>query len=310
MPLPTFTLEGITLPRVIFSILPSPSTPVEGIVNVMKKAYRMGIACFDLPSPNHLESFRELKRLTEDRDLLGFPHISTEDGVSFLGRPIHRFEGSVIATLRKNLFPPELVRHLKASGVWNSALFFPPAPPSEVFTQKEIDRFAFDTSRFDRALAPFFTEESSFLILGGRYADWISGLGRIDLLEKMAFKIREKGFIPVFSARWTSFILPKARSIDAAAYAVPINRKWGLFDLAQASALVKKFDRPLIGLNPFADGALMPKPGEALAFLFDELKIHGTIAEMDSEEEGEKILKAAERLPSLTRPQKTGSRRR
>jgi hypothetical protein len=305
MRLPTFTLEKTKLPRIIFSVLPSPQGNLQNISPLMKKAYEMGVSHFDLPSQNHLESFRELRTLTEDEGLLGFCHIGAEQGVSFLGRPLHCFEAKVVSTLKKNIFPLELIQGLKTMGVWNSRLFFPAVSSPEVFTQKELDRLALDSSRFDKALSLFRPEESPFLFLGGKYGDWIMGLGRVDLLKDMARKVREKGFIPIFSARWTTFILPKAKSIDVAAYAIPINRNWSLFDLTQACVLVKKFDKPLISLNPFADGKLLTDSEEALAFLFKELKVHGAVAEMGSEEEGRNVLKALEKFPSVIPPRKT-----
>jgi hypothetical protein len=305
MRLPTFALEGKSLPRLIFSILPSPRVGSSDISPLMKMAYEMGISHFDLPSPNHLESFRELRSLTEDEGLVGFCHIGAEQGVSFLGRPLHSFEAKVVSTLKKNIFPLDLIQQLKKWGVWNSRFFFPAVSSSEVFTQKEIDRIALDPSRFDQALSLFRPEESPFLFLGGRYGDWIMGLGRVDLLNGMARMVREKGFIPVFSARWATFVLPKAKSLDVAAYAIPINRNWSLFDLTQACALVKKFDRPLISINPFADGKLLTEPEEAFAFLFRELKVHAAVAEMGSEEEGREILKALEKFPSVIPPRKT-----
>jgi hypothetical protein len=305
MRLPTFTLEKTKLPRIIFSVLPSSQGNLHDTSLLMKKAYEMGISHFDLPSQNHLESFRELRTLTEDKGLLGFCHIGAEQGVSFLGRPLHAFEAKIVSTLKKTIFPLDLIQKLKTMGVWNSRLFFPAVSSPEVFTQKEIDRLALDSSRFDKALSLFRPEESPFLFLGGKYGDWIMGLGRVDLLKDMAQKVREKGFIPIFSARWATFVLPKAKSIDVAAYAIPINRNWSLFDLTQACALVKKFDRPLISLNPFADGKLLTDSEEALDFLFRELKVHGAIADMGSEEEGRTVLKALEKFPSVIPPRKT-----
>ncbi len=300
MQIPTFVLEGSKMPRVVFSLLPS----------LMEKAYAMGITYFDLPSAGHLESFRALRGVTEDENLRGLCHVQAEEGVSLLGRPVHRFEGKVISTLKKNLFPPQLIQQLKASGVWNAKLAFPTVSTSEVLTEKEVDRLTFDPLRFDKALSLCRSEESPFLSLGGRYADWISGLGRIDLLGQMVLRIREAGYIPILSVNWASFILPKAKSIDVAAYSIPINRRWSLFDLAQTCALVKKFEKPLIGLNPFDGGKLLNDAEGALSFLFRELKIHGAIAEVRSEEEGNNILKALEKFPSVIPPRRTGSPRR
>ena len=51
-----------------------------------------------------------------------------------------------------------------------------------------------------------------------------------------------------------------------AAYAVPINKKWSLFDLQRASDLIKKFEKPVISLNPLADGMLSERIRRAFLF--------------------------------------------
>jgi len=299
MRIPTVIIEGKKLPRVIFSIRPPSSQGLQEISSLMRKAYEGGAWCFDLPTSKHHQSFKELKNLTEDASLIGLPHIGAEEGVSLSGIPLRRVESKVRSTIIRHVFPPDLVRTLKEMGVWKSSYFFPSADSLEVLTQKEIDRMSFDPSRFDRTLSLFQPQTSPFLILGERYGDWLLGLGRADLLKKMVSRIREKGFIPILSGQWATFFLPKAKPLDAAAYAIPINKKRSFFDLSQASELIKRFDKPVISLNPFGDKELLTKPEEALSFLLDELKVYLAIAEVSSEEETERILKAVENIPSL-----------
>ncbi|MFB3886515.1 MAG: hypothetical protein ACE144_14915 [Thermodesulfobacteriota bacterium] len=260
----------------------------------MKKAYEIGHWCFDLPSSKDLESFRELKELTDDETLVGICHLDAERGVSFLGKPFHQFESKALSTIKKNLFLPHTVQYR------------PPVPSSsEVFTQKEIDRISFDSLRFEKGLSPFRPEETPFLLIGERYGDWLLALGRIDLLKEMVLRVREKGLIPIFSGQWATFVLPKAKPLDVAAYAIPINKKWGHFDLTQACDLIKKFDRPVISLNPLDDGRLLEKSEEAFSFLFDELKISSAIAGIRTEEEARTILEALKKFPSLIPRRKT-----
>jgi hypothetical protein len=294
MRLPTTILEGKKLPRTIFSIQPLTSHGDQEIYSLMKKTYEMGAWCFDLPLANHLESFKELKHLTTDETLIGICHLEVEAGASFLGKPLHRFESKVISTIRKDLLPSHLPRNI-----------LPPSFSSEVFTQKEIDRITFDPLRFDKALSLFDAKESPFLLIGEKYGDWLLALGRIDLLREMVSRAREKGFIPIFSGQWATFVLPKAKSLDVAAYAIPINKKWSLFDLQQASHLIKKFDKPVISLNPLADGKLLRESEGAFSFLFDELKIYAAIAQIASEEEAIKIIEVLKKFPSLIPPRKT-----
>ena len=294
MRLPTTILEGKKISRIILSIQPRPPFSQHQISSLMKKTYEMGVWCFDLPSGNHLESFRELKNLTAEEMLIALCHIEAEAGVSFLGKPLHRFESKIISTIRKEFLPPHQTRNV-----------LPPTSSSEVFTQKEIDRIAFDPLRFEKALSVFDPKESSFLLVGEKYGDWLLALGRIDLLQEMVSKVRGKGFIPIFSGQWATFVLPKAKSLDVSAYAIPINKKWSLFDLERASDLIKKFEKPVISLNPLADGNLLRESEGALSFLFDELKICAVIAKIASEGEAEIVVETLKKFPSLIPPRKT-----
>jgi hypothetical protein len=294
MRLPTAILEGKKVPRVILSIHPHPPFNQHQISSLMKGTYEMGVWCFDLPSQNHLESFKELRNSMTGEMLIGLCHLEAETGASFLGKPLHRFESKIVSTIRRGLLPSHLPREI-----------LPRSSFSEVLTQKEIDRIAFDPLRFEKALSRFDPVESPFLLVGEKYGDWLLALGRIDLLREMVSRVRERGFIPILSAQWATFALPKAKSLNVSAYAVPINKKWGLFDLERASDLIKKFEKPVISMNPLADGNLLRESEGAFSFLFDELKVCAVIAGIASEEEARRIVEVLKKFPSLIPPRKT-----
>ncbi|NWG04513.1 MAG: hypothetical protein HXY44_16795 [Syntrophaceae bacterium] len=294
MRLPTILLEGKKLPRTIFSIRTPLSDQGREIDPLMQKAYEMGVWCFDLPSGRHLESLNELKRVTMDEAVIGLGHVEVEAGLSFSGKPLHQYETKIISTIKKELVPFHLPYHL-----------LPPSSSTEIFTQKEIDRIVFDPVRFGRMLSRFHPEACPFLLVGEKYGDWLLALGRIDLFHEMVSQVREKGFIPIFSAQWTSFTLPKAKALHVAAYAVPVNKKKTLFDSEQVVHLIKKFDKPIISLNPLADGKLLKECEGALSFLFEELKVYAVIAGIASEEEIRRIMEGLKRFPSLIPPRKT-----
>src|SRR4030043_2391654 len=205
MRLPTTLLERKKIPRVLLSIQPQLPFNRPRILSLMKEAYEIGAWCFDLPSAGHLESFKELKNLTLDEMLIGLCHLEVETGASFLGNPLHQFESKVVSTIRKDLLPSHLPRNI-----------LPPSSSSEVFTQKEIDRITLDPPRFEKALSLSNPKESPFLLVGEKYGDWLLALGRVDLLKEMVSQIREKGFIPIFSGQWATFVLPKPKPLDGA----------------------------------------------------------------------------------------------
>jgi hypothetical protein len=121
----------------------------------------------------------------------------------------------------------------------------------------------------------------------------------------MILRIREKGFIPIYSGQWATYLLPKAKPLDVAAFAVPINKKRSLFNLTEACNLIKKFDKPVISTNPLDDGKLLRRSEEAFSFLLEGLKIYSAIAEISSEEDLRTILKTLENIPSLIFHKKT-----
>ncbi len=291
MHLPIAFIEKRRIQRVVFSVA---SSSHQTIHSFMQKVYEMGGWCFHLPSASHMASFKSLREETGDEFLIGFGQIEASSGVSLTGKPLHQFESKIIATLIQNIIPPEAVRSL-----------FPSRTGGELLTQKEIDRMTFDPSRFDQALSSFHPLEVPFLLIGGKYGDWLIGLGRSDLLEKMVLEIRARGLVPIFSCQWTTFSLPKAKHLDVAGFAVPISKKRGFFDLEQACKLIKKFDQPVISLDPFAGGGLKKRSNEALAFLFDELKVHSVIAEVSSDEDLERLLRGIKHVPSLIPFRKT-----
>ncbi|MGB9628626.1 MAG: hypothetical protein ACPL6D_08190 [Thermodesulfobacteriota bacterium] len=291
---PIALLEGKKLTRVIFSLCPSPPFNSQLFSSLLKKAYEMGAWCFDLPSLEHVESFKRFKQEIGDETLLGLCHLKVEEGLTFFGNPLQRFESKMISTIKKDFLPPHIARRV-----------FPQTPSSEVFTQKEIDHILLDPIRFDKILSPFKPEDSPFLLIGGRYGDWLLSLGRMDLLKEMVARLKQKGFIPIYSGQWTTFILPKAKPLEVAAYAIPINKNHIPFDFSLACNLIKRFDKPLISLNPLANGSLLKKSKKAFSFLFQDLKVHSAIVPIQGEKEMDQIEKGLESIPSLIPPRKT-----
>lgn len=293
MYLPIAILEGKKIQRIVFSVK-APSEVAQHLYPLMEKIYEIGGWCFDLPSSNHLESFKRLRESIGEANLIGFGHLEAEVGVSLTGKPLHRFESKVISTMIKNVVPPDLVRKL-----------FPAYPHEDVLTQREIDRITFDRARFHQALSIFDPEEVLFLLIGGKYGDWLWGLGRGDLLELMVSEARQKGFIPIFSGQWATYILPKSKHLEAAAYAIPVNKRKALFDLTQAWNLIKKFEKPVLSLDPLAEGKLMKESEQAFSFLLNELKVYSVFAKVISEDDIEPLFQAMRKIPSLIPFRKT-----
>lgn len=294
MRVPLIPLEGKKIPRLLFSIFLKNPKDYQHLLYLMRRLYEEGFSCLDLPTPHHLQRLKELRELTEDENLIGFGHIGIEKGIFLLGKPIEQFESKIVSTLIKNFLPPQWMKKL-----------FPIPKLDEVLTQREIDRITFDPSRFDEALSSFHPKETPFLLMDGTYNDWLLTLGRVDLFQDSVSKIREKGFIPILSAQWPTLVLPKAKPLEVAAYAIPIHPKKSLFDFDQTCELVKKFDKPIIGLKPFMGKRDLKKLKATFSFLFNELKVYLTIGEVSSEFEMKRAFKGITEIPSFIPFQRT-----
>ncbi len=294
MRVPFILLEGRKIPRLLFSIPLKNPREHQKLLFLMKRLYEEGFFCLDLPTPHHLQRLKELRELTEDENLIGCGHIGIEDWISFLGKPIDQFELKIISTLIKNFIPRDWIK--KA---------FPKAVFGEVLTQKEINRMTFDSSRFNEALSFFHPGETPFLLLRGKYNDWLLTLGRIDLFQESVSMIRERGFIPLLSLKWPTFLLPKAKPLEVAAYVIPIHPKKSLFDFYQTCDMVKKFDKPIIGFTPFMGSRGLKRSKVTFSFLFNDLKIHLTVVEVSSEIEIKRVLKGVSEIPHPIHSQRT-----
>ncbi|MCX8116907.1 MAG: hypothetical protein N3G78_03105 [Desulfobacterota bacterium] len=285
MHLPIALLERKKIQRIIFSVR---SSEPQKISLLMEKAYERGGWCFHLPTPLHLRSFVALRESTGDDFLMGFGQIGAESGVSLTGKPLTHFASRMVATIAKSLAPPSLVRKfpLEKNG-------------AEVLTPKEVDRMRFDPSLFDQALHPFLRQEIPFLLIGGPYGDWLLGLGRIDLLRSMVSAIREKGKTPIYQGEWAPFALPKAKPLDVAAFAIPIHKDEGRLPFEETCKLIKKFERPVLGLRPFSSPPIGRRAEGPFSLLLKELKVYSLMVEVASERDLDLLFRWAEKVPSL-----------
>jgi hypothetical protein len=69
--------------------------------------------------------------------------------------------------------------------------------------------------------------------------------------------------------------------------------------------MIKRFEKPILSLNPLAEGRLLNESAEAFSFLFNELKVYAAMIEVTSDEEMVKAIQGVEKIPSLIPFRKT-----
>jgi hypothetical protein len=147
---------------------------------------------------------------------------------------------------------------------------------------------------------------------GGGTADWLTALGREDLLKDLSQFIRRKGFVPILICHLTSLVLPVAeKELDAAAYVVPLNKLWGLLTLSEALDTIKSVEKPVIAMKTLAQRALAHDLQDGFTYLFKKAKVAGVLVGVSSVAEAKQTFTTIARvLDSNSKHRHTDSERK
>ncbi|MFZ5435117.1 MAG: hypothetical protein ACOZCF_02080 [Bacillota bacterium] len=144
-------------------------------------------------------------------------------------------------------------------------------------TDAEIASIALDEQAFRERLEGL--SAARFLMLGGTDADWLSSLGRMDIVAQMVRIAKDMGFVPLLLGHYTSTLIPAAMraSLDVEAYVIPLNREWSWFTHEDALRAVRQADKPCIAFMPLGSGSLASDVKGALRWLYNEAGVTGIL---------------------------------
>jgi hypothetical protein len=306
---PTFKLEEISLTRAIIGSDPfldylwqtmsrgvKQSSNESVSIRAISEAVRLGTTVIDLPLPL-LDMFALLHRKFSGHILgLGaiqeFKVIKTRLG----GKPLEYYADRIKATI-KEAYSQDVSCTMKTleNGILTDLLL--PSHKINSLTQQDIDAIELDLSGYKQRLRKYrgITEIIQF---GGKLADWLIGIRRIDLLISLCDMIRKEGYKPLLACHFASMVVHECEKtkLDVAGYIIPLNKLWSLWTLEDTLGVIRLVDRPIIAMKPLAYGQLANNLEEAFKFLYEDARVEATMPGVASEHEAIKTFSAAKKV--------------
>jgi hypothetical protein len=323
----TLSIEGIEVTRAILGcdnfvswLFPSVDSPFKRpdgkidrlkALEVMRASVDQGVRCIDL-SPPIVETFGMLQDETDGRiEAIGALQEWTCRNFVIDDVPLADYSDRIKVNMRSNL-PPRyfsLLEHSNVSGSSFVRSFFEPKTSTERLTESEIGRIRMKPGFFEERLELYRRLNVKLVQFGGGTADWLTALGREDLLKDLSQLIRRKGFVPILICHWTSLVLPVAeKELDAAGYVVPLNKLWGLLTLSEALDTIKSVEKPVIAMKTLAQGALAHDLQDAFTYLLKKAEVAGLLVGVSSVAEAKQTFSTLARvIDSLSKHRSTDS---
>jgi hypothetical protein len=275
---------------------PDGNLDVLKALEVMKTSVSYGVKSLDL-SPPLVEAFVRLREETHE-DVVGLGALQEWTCKNFTidGAPLEDYNEEMKATVRSTL-PSGYLEHLaksRMSGAEFIQSFFAPNRKAQRLTKSQIDTIEMKPEFFKRRLELYRKLNVKLVQFGGITADWLVGVGRIDLLEKLLQLIRRRGFAPVLICHWTTLVLPVCeKELEGiSGYIVPVNKLWGLLTLRENLRVIKNTEKPVIAMKTLARGALSNEIESAFTFLFKKARVAAVMVGVSSEKEAKQTFSA------------------
>lgn len=310
--IPTFQIEGTEVSRVILGCDafiswlyqggdspfkdPDGNLNVLKVLEVMKASVSHGVKSLDL-SPPLIEAFIMLQeRSGEEIVGLGALQEWTCKNFTIDDTSLEHYSEEIKATVHSKL-PKGYLEHLtksKTRGIEFIQSFFVPSRTVHPLTESQIDSIRMKPEFFERRLEIYRELNVKLVQFGGITADWLVGIGRIDLLGKLLQLVRSRGFIPILICHWTSMVLPACEKEleGVSAYIVPLNKLWGLLSLHEALKAIKNTEKPIIAMKTLSRGGLAHDIQSAFTFLFEQASVTAVLVGVSSENEARQTFSA------------------
>jgi hypothetical protein len=244
----------------------------EYCLAVMRAAYQAGGRAFDLSFKVNARLFARLAA-ESDEPLVGFGNPTWEQGILLNGRYLQYSRDRILCTCVDRAWPRPIARLVAERLAEQDVLVFGYDRDAAPLSDKEIAAIRLDRDLFLKRLN--ILHDCRYILFGGSDADWLISLGRTDIVVEMAQVVRAQGLVPILLCQYPTLVVPAAiaAGVDAAAYAVPLNKGWSWFDRDECVAVVKSAGKPVIAFMPLASPGLAQNIPAALDWLFGEVGV-------------------------------------
>lgn len=270
---------------------PDGSLDVSRVLEVMKTSMNYGVRGLDL-SPPLVDVFKQLQAEV-DEEIVGLGALQEWTCRNFTidGVPLENYSEEIKATIRLRL-PHGYLEHLGRSKIAKAEFirsFFVPSRRVMPLKKFQVENIRLEPAFFEDRLELYKKLNLKLVQFGGIAADWLVGVERVDLLEKLLQMIRRRGFTPILICHFASMVLPVCeKELDGvAAYIIPLNKRWSLLTLQETLRVVEKIDKPIIAMKTLSQGLLSNEIRSAYTFLFLEADVTAVLVGVASKVEAE-----------------------
>lgn len=269
-------------------------------LQIMKNTVSCGVKSLDL-SPPLADLFKQLQVETDEKIVgLGALQEWTCRNFTIEDVPLENYSEEIKATVRLRL-PHGYLEHLGRSKIAKTEFlnsFFVPSRRAEPLRQSQIEAIHLTPDFFENRLELYKKLNLKLIQFGGITADWLVGVGRVDLLEKLLQMVKRRGFTPILICHWASMVLPvcEQKLDEVAAYIIPLNKLWSLLNLQETLRVIKKTDKPIIAMKTLAQGVLSNQIESAYTFLFKKAGVAAVLVGVESKNEAERTFSTIGRV--------------
>lgn len=268
---------------------------VSKVLRVMKMCARYGVTSLDL-SPPLIETFQKLQNETNE-EIVGLGALQEWicQNVTINGVPLEKYSEEIKTNIHSKLPHGYMERRIqsKTPGIGFTKSLLEPKHSTRPLTKSQIDSIKIEHEFFKRRLELYRKLDVKLVQFGGGTADWLIGIGRIDILQNLSQLIRSRGFTPLLICHLTSMVLPICeKELEVAGYIIPLNKLWGLLTLSEALRTITNIEKPIIAMKTLARGALADDIQGAFSFLFKKAGVTAVMVGVSSQNEAKQTFSA------------------
>lgn len=162
-----------------------------------------------------LEAFKRIKGKYPNIIGIGDPNMNA--GFYMDGVPIKKYEKEIIRYIFDFcLTPQDKSLFIRKSGEYKEN-FFNLSSCDALFVRENINRISLDENRWMQRIVQL-SSCCEFCLFGADYADWLTAIGRFDLLKYQADSIVACGMMPISISHWSGLTIPQLDRIQSVKY--------------------------------------------------------------------------------------------
>jgi hypothetical protein len=270
---------------------PAAQLTTEYTYMMMHTAYEHGVRGFDLSCRfNLIDAFKQLRKRFPEA--VGVANPNWLCGYQLNGTPLWELKDRIISRIILDREGPDRPLTVIPAAVPEDQRFqsFLSGKKVNPLSDGEIENFTIAAEVWEGRLKQF-QGVTDFCLVGADYADWMCALGRLDLLDWQAEKVRRSGMIPVSVSHWPSITIPLLDHRDCAAHWIYARGERFLLDRSRALAAIRAAEKPITAFK-ILQGIRLPDEVGAVIGRLRSLGVQSFVFGLEHPEQAHAVLPA------------------